>query len=157
MNPEKAKSVHPNNLKRVIRYLELDMFSKIQSDKTHITKSILNNFDVLKLAIIDERDIIYDKINKRVDKMIELGLEEEVKNLIKSGATRNMHSTNSIGYKEWFDYFDGKQSYDDTIKLIKQHSRNYCKRQLTFLKTIDNLVFCKKTEAEEKIKEFMND
>lgn len=157
LNPEKAKSVHPNNLKRVIRYLELDMFSKIQSDKTHITKSILNNFDVLKLAIIDERDIIYDKINKRVDKMIELGLEEEVKNLIKSGATRNMHSTNSIGYKEWFDYFDGKQSYDDTIKLIKQHSRNYCKRQLTFLKTIDNLVFCKKTEAEEKIKEFMND
>lgn len=157
LNPEKAKSVHPNNLKRVIRYLELDMLSKIQSDKTHITKSILNNFDVLKLAIIDERDIIYDKINKRVDKMIELGLEEEVKNLIKSGATRNMHSTNSIGYKEWFDYFDGKQSYDDTIKLIKQHSRNYCKRQLTFLKTIDNLVFCKKTEAEEKIKEFMND
>ncbi len=159
INPEKAKSVHPNNLKRVIRYLELelDKSNNDHFDSKQKTKNILYQFDVLKLAIIDEREVIYDKINKRVDKMIELGLEEEVHSLIKSGATRNMHSINSIGYKEWFDYFEGKQNYNTTINLIKQHSRNYCKRQLTFLKTIDNLIFCTKTEAEEKIKEFMND
>ena len=89
--------------------------------------------------------------------MIEQGLEKEMSNLIRNGATRNTHSTNSIGYKEWFDYFEGKQDYQTTVNLIKQHSRNYCKRQFTFLKTIPDLTFCTKSEAEEKIKEFMND
>ena len=54
-------------------------------------------------------------------------------------------------------YFEGKQDYQTTVNLIKQHSRNYCKRQFTFLKTIPDLTFCTKSEAEEKIKEFMND
>ncbi len=165
LNPEKAKSVHPNNLKRVIRYLELELnkydenTQSVQSgcNASGNKSGILNKFKVLKLAIIDDRNVIYDKINKRVDRMIEQGLEKEMSNLIRNGATRNTHSTNSIGYKEWFDYFEGKQDYQTTVNLIKQHSRNYCKRQFTFLKTIPDLTFCTKSEAEEKIKEFMND
>ena len=66
--------------------------------------------------------------------MLADGLENEVKTLIADGATRDMQAFNSIGYKEWFDYFEGKTTKEKTIELIKQHNRNYCKRQLTFFK-----------------------
>lgn len=156
LNPQKAQTVHPNNLNRVIRYLELETNKQSENKQESKTK-ILDGYDVLCLAIIDNREEIYDKINKRVDRMIASGLENEVADLIKNGANREMHSMNSIGYKEWFDYFEGKQNLSDTINLIKQHSRNYCKRQMTFLKTIKGVDLCSKSEAEERIKEFMND
>ena len=153
INPELASSVHPNNLKRVIRYIE------IASNKQELTKeeSILKNYNVLAVGITAERNEIYDKINKRVVLMIEMGLENELKNLIEQGATRDMQAFNSIGYKDWFDYFEGKQDYKTTIELIKQHTRNYAKRQLTFLKTIKGIDICPLNEAEEKIRRFLND
>ncbi len=152
-NPIKANSVHPNNLKRVIRYLELEE-SGIDEVKMD---SILTNFNVLALGIVDDREQIYRKINERVDHMMNLGLKEEVEQLIDSGATKDMQSMNSIGYKEWFDYFQNKTNLDDTVNLIKQHSRNYCKRQLTFLKTIPELKLCTLNEAKESIVEFLKE
>ena len=89
--------------------------------------------------------------------MVSLGLENEVKDLINQGATQDMQAFNSIGYQEWFDYFKGKQNKEETINLIKQHTRNYCKRQLTFLKTINNIKLLSITQAEEKIRSFLND
>ena len=89
--------------------------------------------------------------------MIDAGLEQEVRHLVEQGATRDMQAFNSIGYKEWFDYFDGIQDKETTIELIKQHSRNYCKRQLTFLKTIPDLILCDIDTARTKIKEYLND
>ncbi len=153
LNPELASSVHPNNLKRVIRYIE------IATNKQEITKeeSILKDYDVLAVGITAERNLIYEKINKRVDIMLEMGLEDELKTLIQKGATREMQAFNSIGYKDWFDYFEGKQNYNTTVELIKQHTRNYAKRQLTFLKTIKDIDICTINEAEEKIRRFLND
>ena len=153
INPESAKNVHPNNLKRVIRYIE------IATNNETITKidSILKNYEVLIIGIVAERQDIYDKINHRVDIMVSLGLENEVKDLINQGATQDMQAFNSIGYQEWFDYFKGKQNKEETINLIKQHTRNYCKRQLTFLKTINNIKLLSITQAEEKIRSFLND
>lgn len=153
LNPTKAKSVHYNNLKRVIRYIELE-----QTDcaPTKI-ESILTNYKTLNIGITAERELIYNRINNRVDEMISLGLEEEVKNLIKNGAKREHQAFNSIGYKEWFDYFEGKTNKEETINLIKQHTRNYCKRQLTFLKTIPNLELLDIKTARERIEEFIND
>ncbi len=153
INPNKAKSVHPNNIKRVIRYIEIE-----QSGETpNKSVSILNNIDYLAVGIIDDRDTIYGKINDRVDKMINAGLQSEVKTLINSGAKRNWQSMTSIGYKEWFDFFEGKTDLNTTVDLIKQHTRNYCKRQLTFLKTMPELKLCTIDEAEKLIKEFLND
>lgn len=151
--PDKAKSVHPNNIKRVIRYLELAE-SGINVAKT---QSPLNNFDVCCVGIVAERDLIYEKLNKRVDLMLQSGLEKEIDSLIKLGATREMQALNSIDYKEWFDYFDGNQTKEKTIELIKQHNRNYCKRQLTFLKTIKGIKLLNKQEAETEIRRFLND
>ena len=153
LNSERAKTVHHNNLKRVIRYLEIE---QNHQDITK-TESILKDFDILCVGIVADREIIYSRINKRVDEMIEMGLEDEIRTLVSQGATKNMQAFNSIGYKEWFDYFTGKQSKKKTIDLIKQHTRNYCKRQLTFLKTINNIELLTLNEAEEKIRSFLND
>jgi len=153
INPERAKTVHHNNLKRVIRYLE------IEHNHKNITKTetILKDFDVLCVGIVAERELIYSRINKRVDEMIDMGLETEIKNLVSVGATKEMQAFNSIGYKEWFDYFAGNQTKEKTIELIKQHTRNYCKRQLTFLKTINNIKLLTINKAEENIRSFLND
>lgn len=150
INPALASSVHPNNIKRVIRYLEIEKFGKMEK-----SASILKNYEVLALAIVDEREKIYEKINARVDKMLKSGLKDEMQNLIKNGATRDMQSMQAIGYKEWFDYFSNNCDLPSTVALIKQHTRNYCKRQLTFLKTINGLQFCSLGEAKAKIKEFL--
>lgn len=147
---EKASTVHYNNLKRVIRYLEIEKYGQIEK-----SESILKNYDTCAVGIIEDREIIYKRINERVDKMIDAGLEQEVKTLINNGANSDNQSMTSIGYKEWFDYFDGKKSREETIDLIKQHTRNYCKRQLTFMKTINGLSLMTINEARDKIKEFL--
>ena len=153
LNHERAVTVHPNNLKRVIRYIE------IETNHETLTKSesILNDYQVLCVGVVEDREVIYSRINARVDKMIEEGLEQEVENLINLGASSDMQAFNSIGYQEWFDYFNEKTTKDETINLIKQHTRNYCKRQLTFLKTIKNIDLCSLCEAENKIRSFLND
>lgn len=153
LNSERAASVHPNNLKRVIRYLEIETNDETLSK----SESILNNFEIISVGIISDRELIYSKINQRVDQMIEMGLENEIISLISKGGTKDMQAFNSIGYQEWFDYFEGLQSREKTIELIKQHTRNYCKRQLTFLKTIKNIDLCTLNEAESKIRRFLND
>jgi len=153
LNPTKAESVHYNNLKRVIRYIELEQLG----ETTFKTESVLKDYNVLAIGVVDDREIIYNKINKRVDVMLDMGLKQEVEGLINQGATRDMQSVTSIGYREWFDYFEGNQSYERTVELIKQHTRNYCKRQLTFMKTISNLKMLTLQEAETEIKEFLND
>lgn len=151
--PEKAKTVHYNNIKRVIRYLELAT-NNVEVERV---ESPVADFDVLCVGIVADREEIYAKLNKRVDMMLKMGLEDEINSLISQGATRDMQAFNSIDYKEWFDYFDGKQTKDKTIELIKQHNRNYCKRQLTFLKTIKGIELVSKQDAKTKIKRFLND
>lgn len=153
VSPTMASGVHPNNLKRVIRYLELCL------NNIHLEKTIspLANFKVCCVGIVEEKEQIYPKLNNRVDAMLESGLEEEVKTLIDAGATVDMQAFNSIGYKEWFEYFNGAQTKEQTISLIKQHNRNYCKRQLTFLKTINDVKLLKIQEAEQEIERFLND
>lgn len=151
--PEKAKTVHYNNIKRVIRYLKLAT-NNVEVERV---ESPVADFDVLCVGIVADREEIYAKLNKRVDMMLKMGLEDEINSLISQGATRDMQAFNSIDYKEWFDYFDGKQTKDKTIELIKQHNRNYCKRQLTFLKTIKGIELVSKQDAKTKIKRFLND
>ena len=132
INSELAKGVHPNNLKRVIRYLEIATHEQILTKQ----ESILKDYDVLCIGVVADRELIYNRINTRVDEMLKMGLYEEIKGLIAKGAKREMQAFNSIGYKEWFDHFEGKIDKSQVVDLIKQHTRNYCKRQLTFLKTI---------------------
>ena len=153
LNPDKAQTVHPNNLKRVIRYLEIEIFGKVENT----TPSVLSNHNTLSIGIIADRKIIYDKINKRVNIMLEQGLQHEVENLLSAGITLNHNSLNTIGYREMAQFLKGDITYDKSVELIKQHTRNYCKRQLTFMKTISELRLLEIDKAKEVIEEFLND
>lgn len=148
LNPTLANSVHFNNLKRVIRYIEIEKFG----NKINNSKSILADYDVVVVCLTKERKLLYDEINKRVDKMIDYGLIEEVKQLLASGVDDNAQSLTAIGYKEIVDYLNGNISKDRAIELIKQHTRNYAKRQLTFMKQIDNIQIIDVTESFEEAK-----
>ena len=151
--PDKAKLVHPNNVKRVIRYLEIVTFS----EEVVPTYSVLSAYRTLSIGIVADRKLIYDKINQRVDIMLEDGLQQEVQGLLNHGLTLKDNCMNTIGYREMAQYLLGEISYDKCVELIKQHTRNYCKRQLTFMKTIPELILLEKHQAREKIEEFLND
>ena len=154
ISPSKAQSVHYNNLKRVVRYLEVETFGGNDSP----VYNVLEGHDVLSIGlVVNEREQIYDKINKRVDIMIEQGLEDEVKGLLAQGLTLNDNCMNTIGYREMAQYLLGEIDYPTCIELIKQHTRNYCKRQLTFMKTIPQLILLEKDKAILHIEEFLND
>lgn len=151
--PEKAQTVHPNNLKRVIRYLEV----ATSGNQYSATDSILKDYNTLNIGVVGDRQTIYEKINKRVDIMLQDGLEKEVKGLIDKGLTLNNNCMTSIGYREMYQYLIGEISYDRCVELIKQHTRNYCKRQLTFMKTMPQLELLDINQAKQKIEEFLND
>lgn len=153
IDPAKAKPVHPNNLKRIIRYLEVATFGQ----ECNTTYSVLNNHNTLAIGIVADRELIYDKINKRVDIMLQMGLKDEVKGLLNKGLTLNNNCMNTIGYREMAQYLMGETDYETSVELIKQHTRNYCKRQLTFMKTIPNLKLLEKEDARKQIEEFLND
>lgn len=156
-NPDLAKTVHFNNLKRVIRYIEIEKFG----NKTTKNTSILSKHNVLILCLTKERKLLYDQINKRVDEMINAGLVEEVKNLLASGVDKNAQSLTAIGYKEIVDYFSGIIPLERAIELIKQHTRNYAKRQLTFMKQIENIKIVDVTnnydEATKHVEKFLKE
>jgi len=151
IDPQLASTVHCNNLNRVIRYLEMKKFGEPKKEK-----SILEDFLVCSVGITGEREFIYSKINQRVDQMIKEGLIEEVKGLLNRGIDLKYNSMNTIGYKEICDYINNITSLERAVELIKQHTRNYAKRQLTFLKTIKGLEILNIEQAREKIIKFLN-
>jgi tRNA dimethylallyltransferase len=133
VDPESASKIHPNNSRRVIRALEVfhctnkTMSEYIQSQEQELL------YDVALIGLTMDRGVLYERINRRVDLMVNQGLIEEVKQLYHSGI-RNTQAIQAIGYKEIYDYFDGKISYDDAINQLKQNSRRYAKRQLTWFR-----------------------
>lgn len=118
--------IHKNNRKRIERELDKYSNNEIKEEKTN---KIL--YDTIFIGLTTNREILYDRINKRVDIMIENGLLEEAKKIYDTNI-RTKAVLTPIGYKELFDYFDNKCSLDEAIELIKQRSRRYAKRQYTW-------------------------
>lgn len=141
---ESYLNIHANNLKRVIRALEVYYLTKkpFSSFKNDVNPIYDFKYYVLNM----NRDKLYFQINHRVDKMIEQGLVDEVLSLKQKGYNKNLQSMQGIGYKEIFDYLDGVLSLDEAIEKIKQNSRNYAKRQLTWFKKEKNHKFISKDE-----------
>ncbi len=138
---EAAMSIHPNNIKRVIRALEVYYLTgmTITEQKKNSKKEESPYNDIVFMPDWD-RDSLYKRIDMRVDNMINDGLVNEVKTLIRMGYTRDLNSMQGIGYKEVFDYLEGKTSLEDTIDLIKRNSRRYAKRQLTWFNRHGSIV-----------------
>lgn len=133
LSSESAERIHPNNVKRVIRAIEI---YKTGGNLGDFSKDLKFNDKIdAKIVILNrDRQILYDRINMRVDIMFENGLLEEVRKLKEMGYTQDMVSMKGIGYKEVLDYFDGVCDFDTTVSIIKQSSRKYAKRQLTWFR-----------------------
>lgn len=138
-------SIHFNNRKRVIRALETYKLTGKPFSSFKAKNSIYETpYNIHYYVLNMDRAKLYDRINKRVDIMLERGLIEEVKSLKKMGLTSDMQSMKGIGYKEVLYYLDSKISLDQCIEMIKQGSRNYAKRQLTWFRKDPRAIFIDK-------------
>lgn len=133
VDPETAKATHPNNTRRVIRALEMAEHgdAKKSSEEAQLGNESLYNHFIIGLNM--DREKLYERINLRVDLMMEAGLLEEARSLYDQNI-RDCQSVSAIGYKELYSFFDDKLSYEDAIEQLKQNSRRYAKRQLTYFK-----------------------
>jgi len=136
VDPVSAMAIHPHNLKRVIRALEyFEETGRSITENNLATKAGKRSpYDVAFFVLTDDRQALYDRIDRRVDTMVAAGLFDEVARLKEMGLDRQMVSMQGIGYKEILDYYDGLMTYDETVEKIKTASRHYAKRQLTWFK-----------------------
>ena len=139
VDPESAKLIHENHQTRIIRALEI--FHVSGKKKSEQKSSVLPKYDYLLFGLTADREILYDRINKRVDKMLDSGLLSEVQGLINSGITDKNQCMQGIGYKETYNYLTGKTNKEEFITKLKQASRNYAKRQITYFKKVPGIVW----------------
>ncbi len=141
-DPISAQKIHKNDTKRVIRALEILETQGENKTSRNIADSIIPRYDYLLVAIDYPREKLYERINARVDKMFEQGLINEVGTLKNSGKIHEKNqSMQAIGYKELFKYFSSELTLDETKELIKKNTRNYAKRQLTFIRGFKNVLW----------------
>ena len=129
IDPESAEKIHPHQKDRIIRALEI--FNLTGHKKSEQKNSQTSNYDYLLFGLYDDREIVYSRINNRVDKMIDMGLLEEVQSLINKGVTLENQCAQAIGYKEPYEYLTGAVCKQEFIEKLKQNTRNYAKRQIT--------------------------
>ena len=138
---EESKEIDLKNPIRVLRALELALSGQNKTKNE-------SEYDCKVFALIKDRQTLYNDINVRVDQMFANGLESEVRALYKKYG-ENAQPFKAIGYKEFLPYFKGRCTKEDMINLIKQHSRNYAKRQITFIKSMQNVCFVDGENVEE--------
>lgn len=129
-----AQKIHPNNIKRVIRALEIIKstgMTKTEADAAALKEPLYN---AEMIGLYTEREELYKRINARVDKMLDMGLLDEVRRLIDMEIPRDSTAMQAIGYKELVEYIDGRVLYTEAVEKIKRESRRYAKRQMTWFK-----------------------
>ncbi|MFQ8847402.1 MAG: tRNA (adenosine(37)-N6)-dimethylallyltransferase MiaA [Clostridia bacterium] len=138
-DPQAAAAIHPNNRKKVIRALERLREGEGRVRPFSGIKNETKDYDVLLIGLTRERAELYDRINRRVDILVEQGLFDEVEKLRDMGLTAENISMKGIGYKEILDCFSGKYSRDEAIDTIKKNTRHYAKKQLTWFRRYDKM------------------
>lgn len=133
IDPEAAANIHPNNTRRVIRALEaIHVSGHLFSEQKDISRE--PKYDALLIALDCNREVLYERINQRVDRMIEAGILAEAHLLFNLADKEKNQAHKGIGYKEWFPYFEGKVTLEEATENVKQNSRRYAKRQLTWFR-----------------------
>lgn len=136
LNSDIAEKIHKNNGQRIIRALEILKDGNIKGNKFREENK---DYNLVYIGLNMDRKRLYDKINNRVEKMINLGLVEEVQGILKEGIDKNSQSLKAIGYKEVISYLDNEIDYYEMVDLIKKNSRHYAKRQLTWFRRDDRI------------------
>lgn len=156
-----AKAIHPNDTKRVVRAIEYNRLTGLKiSDHNEAENQKESIYNFKYFVINEDRDLLYENIDKRVDIMIDNGLVEEVTKLKDRGLTKDMVSMKGLGYKEILSYLEGEISLDDAIYIIKRDTRHFAKRQLTWFKREKAVTWINKEDFnfdENKILEYMKE
>ncbi|MGI6006932.1 MAG: tRNA (adenosine(37)-N6)-dimethylallyltransferase MiaA [Ruminococcus sp.] len=144
-DPDAAAQIHPNNVKRVIRALEFyeQTGEQISVHNTE-QKQRTSPYRSLYFVLNEPREILYRKIEQRIDKMMDEGLLEEVENLHREGYTKDMTSMQGLGYKELLSYLDGEVSLDEAVRILKRDTRHFAKRQLTWFRREKDVIWLQK-------------
>lgn len=147
VDPESAEVIHPNNVKRVIRALEfyqetgqpISLHNREQKEKQP-------PYTYAYFVLNDDRARLYERIDRRVDRMVEQGLVEEVRWLKEHGYDRSLVSMQGLGYKELFPYLDGTCSLEEAVEIIKRDTRHFAKRQITWFKREPDVIWLNQQE-----------
>lgn len=147
VDEKSAQDIHANNVKRVIRALEYfrQTGEKISEHNEEQRKKV-SPYNFSYFVLNDEREHLYERINLRVDQMINEGLVREVQSLKEKGYTRDMVSMQGLGYKEMLDYLDNKCSLEEAVEIIKRDTRHFAKRQITWFKRESDVTWIDKKE-----------
>ncbi len=145
VDPESAEKIHKNNVKRVVRALQFyEDFGKKISEHNEQEMQKTSPYDFRYFVLTNDRAVLYDRINRRVDQMIEDGLVEEVRRLKEMGYTKELVSMQGLGYKEILDYLDGQTTLDEAVAILKRDTRHFAKRQLTWFKRERDVIWLDK-------------
>ena len=151
VDPESAEAIHPNNRKRVIRALEFYQETGRKISEHNAKEQMRTSpYNFAYFVLNDERSHLYKRIDARVDKMIEDGLEAEVRRLKEMGCTKDMVAMQGIGYKEMLSYLDGSYSLEEAVYIIKRETRHFAKRQITWFKRERDVIWLNKNEIDYK-------
>ena len=147
VDPESAEAIHANNVKRVIRALEFHKQTggKI-SEHNEQERAKSSPYDFCYFVLNDERERLYERINLRIDQMLDDGLVEEVMSLKDQGYTKEMVSMQGLGYKEVLDYLNGNCTLEEAIYILKRDTRHFAKRQLTWFRRERDVIWVSKNE-----------
>ena len=159
IDPEYAKTVHYNNAKRVIRALEYHHFTGKKFSEYNEEQRMRNaEYDFKYFVLTDDRAVLYERINNRVDVMASSGLLDEVTALYHQNLPREYTSMQGVGYREVFEYLDGNCTYEEAIEEIKKNTRHFAKRQLTWFRKEENVTWVDKASFnrdDDKILEYV--
>ncbi len=153
VDPEYYREADLKNPHRLIRAIEVTLITGKKYSSLRKNQKKKRDFNVRKIGLLIDRDELYKRINMRVDDMIKNGLVNEVRSLL---TYRNENALQTVGYKEIIDYLDGKNSLENAVNLIKQNTRNYAKRQMTWFRKDPDIKWFEPWETEKMI-EFINE
>ena len=158
-DPKAAEQIHPHNIKRMIRALEFhhQTGGKI-SEHNEAEREKSSPYDFAYFVLTDERSRLYERIDRRVDKMMEEGLLEEVRYLKERGVKRGSTAMQGLGYKELYAYLDGECTLEEAVRIIKRDTRHFAKRQLTWFKRERDVIWADKSvigQSDDAVVDFM--
>ena len=157
VDPKAAEEIHANNVKRVIRALEFYEQTGLKiSEHNEKERQKESPYNFCYFVLTDERSVLYERINARVDLMLKKGLIDEVRALKERGYTKDMVSMQGLGYKEILDYLNGELSLEEAIYILKRDTRHFAKRQLTWFRREREVTWIEKNKFKHKEQQILD-
>ena len=159
VDPKAAQEIHPRNIKRIVRALEFyHQTGKKISEHNETQRQKMSPYNYAYFVLTDERGRLYERIDRRVDLMMEQGLLDEVRYLKERGVRKDSTAIQGLGYKELYAYLDGEYPLDEAVRIIKRDTRHFAKRQLTWFKRERDVIWADKSvigQDEQKLADYM--